>query len=212
MVEFMEFKLSGSYMSGVQALQLLESDIYFSFPRTPSTERRIAEKARSEDQKDAMLDAVDGHNKAMRRKIMADLYRKNMLLAVAASGTTDEVVHLPDDHDMGTTESGLILPKKQIHMAKAGDGTAKMLTGQTIRGFPNAEVYILPVGLYYERIPSEDPEEPDTFEQVTFKVAAPPMLARNEMSIHYAMSLIADTLTVETNDDTGFFYPEVEAA
>ena len=113
MVNELEFRLGKQYLNGIDALKMLETDIYLSFPRTSSTEERIKALDLSDSDGEAVYKRLARHNKKMREAVGTDLYRGGMLLAAAASGTTDEVRHIEATDEQPA--------HKVIQMSKAVD-------------------------------------------------------------------------------------------
>lgn len=107
MIAYLEHKFGDEYMPCVSVLQLLENDTFLSYPRTPSAQAHMshADSLRNKGH-------IKTHNLLMRQKIERRLGKGGLLLAMAASGSTDK----PLSYDRHT-----------ISLGRVGQGTVKLM-------------------------------------------------------------------------------------
>lgn len=119
MVSFLQYNIDGNYTPCTKVLGLLEDETFLSYPKTESTKKHL---------KDRLLpNEVDRHNRRMRSRVVHMLGEGSLLLALAASGTTDKAN--PDDP---TT----------INMGKVGTGTLGLMQ--------QPRTYIAPMAVWYQ--------------------------------------------------------------
>ncbi len=118
MIAFLAYKLGEDTTPAVGILKLLENEQFLSYPRTESARKREVGKFVPRE--------IDRHNWRMRNRVQQRLGEGAMLLAIAASGTTDKP--RPDDPDT-------------IIMSPIGLGTSKLMQSE--------KTYVVPVAVWY---------------------------------------------------------------
>lgn len=118
MISFLAYRLGGETAPAVGILKLLEDEQFLSYPRTESAKKRGLGKFVPKE--------VDRHNWRMRNRVQQRLGEGAMLLAIAASGTTDKP--RPDNPDT-------------IVMNPIGSGTSKLMQSE--------KTYVVPVAVWY---------------------------------------------------------------
>ncbi len=118
MIAFLAYRLGNDMAPAVEVLKILENETFLSYPRTESANRRGFSRL--------VPSEVNRHNRQMRGRVERRLGEGSLLLAVAASGTTDK----PSTEDPDT-----------ITMAGIGHGTYSVLS--------NPRTYVVPVAVWY---------------------------------------------------------------
>lgn len=119
MVAFLAYKLGDDFAPCNDVLKILESETYLSYPKTESTKKHL---------KDRLLPTkIDRHNRKLRDHITDKLGEGGLLLAMAASGTTDKL--------SPTNPSTMV-------MSKIGHGTMELMQ--------QPRTYVLPMAIWYK--------------------------------------------------------------
>lgn len=119
MVAFLAYKLGDDPTPCTDALQILETETYLSYPKSDSAKKHLKNRF--------LATEVDKHNKAMRKRVVHQLGEGGLLLAMAASGSTDK----PTPEDPATTV-----------MHRVGEGTARLLQTE--------HTYVVPMAIWYQ--------------------------------------------------------------
>lgn len=119
MVAFLGYKLGEDFAPAAEVLKLLETETFLSYPKTESTKKHL---------KDRILpNEIDKHNRDMRRGVIHRLGQGGLLLAMAASGTTDK-------------------PKPEtpavMQMGRLGNGTLDLMM--------QPKTYVAPMAIWYK--------------------------------------------------------------
>lgn len=119
MVAFLAYKLGDDFAPCTDVLKLLENETFLSYPRTESTKKHLMDRF--------LFNNIERHNQKMRDQVVNKLGKGSLLLAMAASGTTDK----PLDSD-----------PSNIAMGKIGTGTLKLLQ--------QPGTYVAPMAVWYQ--------------------------------------------------------------
>lgn len=119
MVSYLAYNIMDDYIPCVEVLKILEDDVFLSYPRTESAKLHLRDKIFPPE--------ADRHNKELRKLIQHKLGEGGLLLAMAASGTTDKPINGDDSC---------------VVMGALGHGTVDLM--QT------SKTYTLPVGIWYK--------------------------------------------------------------
>lgn len=119
MISYLGFKLGEDFTPCTDLLKILEDEIFLSYPRTESTKKHLRDRL--------FPPKADRHNKELRKDVRGKLGEGGLLLAMAASGTTDK----PINGD----------PSK-ILMGPLGHGTMEIMQAD--------RTYVLPAGIWYQ--------------------------------------------------------------
>lgn len=119
MIAYLAYRLGDEFVPCTNVLEILENDTFLSYPRTESTKRHIRDRI--------IPPEADRHNKRVRREIQQRLGEGGVLLAMAASGTTDK----PSQTKPGVIEMGAL-----------GHGTVDVMATE--------RTYTLPVAVWYK--------------------------------------------------------------
>lgn len=119
MISYLAYRLGEEFVPCTNVLEILEHDTFLSYPKTESTKKHLRDRI--------IPSEADRHNKRLRKDLHQKLGEGGLLLAMAASGTTDK----PLDGDPTT-----------IGMGKLGAGTMDILSAE--------RTYTLPLAVWYK--------------------------------------------------------------
>lgn len=119
MITYLAYRLGDEFAPCPDVLQMLENTTFFSFPKTESSKKHL---------KDRILPSeIDKHNRRMRKAVHEKLGEGSLLLAMAASGTTDKPS--PEDPSI-------------ITMGTVGVGTSRIMAADN--------TYVAPLAVFYQ--------------------------------------------------------------
>lgn len=118
MITYLGYKLGDEFVPCTSVLEILEHNTFFSYPKTESSRIHLLDRI--------ITPEAERHNKELRKAVGKKLGEGGVLLAMAASGTTDK----PISQD----------PTK-IAMGPLGPGTMKILEHE--------KTYTLPLAVWY---------------------------------------------------------------
>lgn len=118
MIAFLAYKLGEDPTPCTDVLPILETETYLSYPKTESAKKHLRNKF--------LPTEIEKHNTAMKKRVVEKLGEGGLLLAMAASGSTDK-----------PTAPG----SSVITMQRVGKGTAELLKTEHTQVVPVAISY-----------------------------------------------------------------------